>query len=300
MTPPIAHPDINRFGLHTWPFGSALPGDTYHRTPAMDRFLNRIPHLVAYGGYGLITGEPGTGKSTLLRIIVDHIGEHRDVVVRVLSRPQASLADFYRELGERFDVELRPHNRWRCAHVLRERWLTHWQQARQRPVILVDEAQEASAKVLSELRLLVADELDRGMLTTIVLAGDGRLLEHLGTPDLAPLSSRIGPRCHLEARAVDDLTELLERLLDAAGNPGLMSDEVITSCAEHAQGNCRALMHLGSELLEAACADPTCTVIDADLFSRLCAELVPGVPPPRSTRKRTRSPSRTAQRGGQR
>ena len=78
----------------------------------------------------------------------------------MLSRPQASLADFYREMGDLFGVELRPHNRWGGAKVLRERWQTHIDAALSRPVLLVDEAQEMQPAVLAELRLLSSAELD--------------------------------------------------------------------------------------------------------------------------------------------
>lgn len=272
MSHRLHRPDLRRFGLHTWPFGAALPPDAYHRTPAMTRFGNRLPGLLSYGGFGLITGEPGTGKSTFLRLLTHDIAQEPDVLVRVLSRPQASLADLYRELGACFDLDLRPHNRWQSAHGLRDRWRTHWQQLQLRPVLLIDEAQEASATILGELRLLASGELDRDVLASIVLAGDGRLLDHLASRALAPLASRIGPRCHLEPRPPEDLAALLRSLLEAAGNPSLMSDEVINACAQHAQGNCRALMHLAGELLEQACADDQCTVIDGATFDQLFAD----------------------------
>lgn len=275
ITPLDVSADIRRFGLHTWPFGGALPVSAYTLTPRMQQFLQRLPFLVTQGGFALVSGEPGTGKSTCLRIIYEQLREVRDMHVRVLSRPQASLADFYRELGAVFNVELRPHNRWRSAQALREEWVAHWTTASVRPVILVDEAQEATEKVLSELRLLASGELDQHVLASVILAGDRRLLDHLAAPDLAPLASRLGARCALEARSPEELQDLLRTLLEAAGNPALMTDEVLEACCRHAQGNCRSLMHLASELLEQACADPHCTLLDAALFNRLFDTTVP-------------------------
>ena len=99
-------------------------------------------------------GDPGTGKSAALRILAERLGNFRDVVIGVLSRPQASLADFYRELGHLFAVPLAPHNRWASAKVLREKWLHHIENSLYRPVLLIDEAQEMSSSALSELRFL--------------------------------------------------------------------------------------------------------------------------------------------------
>jgi general secretion pathway protein A len=151
---------LARFSLSFHPFALALPPETCLITPDMMHVLSRCDHLVASGGFALVVGDAGTGKSTLIRCLRARLGERTDLTVRVLTRPQASLADFYRELGALFDVSLRPHNRWTGSGVLRERWLAHWGTSHQRPVLLVDEAQEMHPVVLRELRLLCSAELD--------------------------------------------------------------------------------------------------------------------------------------------
>jgi KaiC/GvpD/RAD55 family RecA-like ATPase len=70
-----------------------------------------VEQLVADGGFALITGDPGTGKSVALRLLAERLDRLRDVVVGVVTRPQSGAADFYRELGELFNVKLSPHNR---------------------------------------------------------------------------------------------------------------------------------------------------------------------------------------------
>ena len=69
---------------------------------------------------------PGTGKSVTLRILAEGLEAKRDAKVGILSRPQAGLTDFYREMGELFGVELRPANRWGGAKLRPcEAWLCH-------------------------------------------------------------------------------------------------------------------------------------------------------------------------------
>jgi general secretion pathway protein A len=143
-------------------------------------------------------GAPGAGKSVTLRLLAERLSEQRDVKVGVCSRPQANLADFYREMGDLFGVELRPHNRWAGAKVLRERWQTHIDASLARPVLVVDEAQEMLSTVLSELRLLCSARLDSHILLTVVLAGDGRLLERLRSDEFLPLASRMRVRLAIE------------------------------------------------------------------------------------------------------
>jgi type II secretory pathway predicted ATPase ExeA len=116
-------------------------------------------------------------------------------------------------------------------------------------VLLVDEAQEMSVEVLSELRLLSSADFDAKSLLTVVLAGDGRLLERLRHPDLVPLATRIRTRLTTEAASREELSELLSHALAKAGNATLMTSELRDTLVDHAAGNYRLLMTLGGELL---------------------------------------------------
>ncbi|MBM3748908.1 MAG: general secretion pathway protein GspA, partial [Acidobacteria bacterium] len=158
-------------------------------------------------------------------------------------------ADFYRELGDVFSVKLTPWNRWGGFKALRERWRAHLTASRIKPVLLVDEAQEMSVEVLSELRLLSSADFDAKSLLTVVLAGDGRLLERLRHPDLVPLAGRIRTRLTTEAASREELSELLSHALAKAGNATLMTPELCHTLVDHAAGNYRLLMTLGGELL---------------------------------------------------
>lgn len=77
-----------------------------------------------------------------------------------INHPQSHQADFCSELGDVFGVSLRPSNRWDGFKALRERWLSHMESSRCRAVLLVGEAQEMTAKVLSEVRLLASSRFD--------------------------------------------------------------------------------------------------------------------------------------------
>ncbi len=72
---------------------------------------------VGDGGFVMVTGEPGTGKSVALRLLAERLRGLRDVV-----HPQSRVPDFYRELGDIFGVPFPPHNRWGGFKVLRARW----------------------------------------------------------------------------------------------------------------------------------------------------------------------------------
>jgi general secretion pathway protein A len=240
---------LGLWGLKWNPFSPELPGEGLLVTPRIEHFAWRVEQLVQEGGFALITGESGTGKSVALRIVAGRLQTLRDVTLGVLERPQSKAADFYRELGEIFAVKLAPHNRWGGFKALRERWKAHMASSRLRPVLLIDEAQEMSPDVLGELRLLSSADFDATSLLTVVLSGDGRLLELLRREDLVPLSTRIRARLVTEAAAREELLELLRHALLKAGNASLMTAELMDTLVDHSAGNSRSLMIMGADLL---------------------------------------------------
>jgi type II secretory pathway predicted ATPase ExeA len=260
------HPDLRElYGLKWNPFSPDVPVEALFRSKDLDTFFWRVERLVRGGGFALVTGEPGTGKSVALRQLAHHLAETPDAVVGVLARPQSSLADFYRELGDLFAVSLKPHNRWAGFKCLREAWTTQVEATRCRPVVLIDEAQEVLPAVLAELRILASTDFDSRSLLTVVLAGDMRLTRHFRREDLLPIASRIRVRMTLGHLAPKQLLDWIEHVLEQAGRPDLMTDEVRSTLAEHAAGNLRVLANMANDLLEVA-ARRRLDQIDAKLY----------------------------------
>jgi len=243
---------LSLFSLKFNPFSPEVPTSALWLSPPTESFCWRIEQQIGEGGFALVIGEPGTGKSAALRILAERLANLRDVEVGVLSRPQASLADFYRELGHLFAMALSPHNRWASAKALREKWLHHIESSLFRPVLLIDEAQEMSPPVFSELRLLSSADLDSRSILTTVLAGDRRLANRLEGVELLPIASRIRSRLRAEPLSAPQLLQCLNHLLKMAGNPKLLNAPLLQTLCEHAAGNLRLLMNMANELLAAA------------------------------------------------
>jgi type II secretory pathway predicted ATPase ExeA len=254
------------YGLKFNPFSPELPVEAIYVPPKIEGFCWRIEHAqIREGGFAMIHGDPGSGKSVVLRVLSDRLKRLPDVVVGAINHPQSHLADFYRELGDVFGVPLRPSNRWGGFKALRERWLSHMESTRCRAVLLVDEAQEMTSQVLSELRLLASSQFDSQPLLCIVMAGDARLLEKLRREELIPLGSRIRTRLATEFASRDELLACLTHLLAGAGNASLMTRPLCQTLCDHAAGNYRILTTMAAELLAAA-AQRDLPVLDEKLY----------------------------------
>ena len=268
------------YGLKWNPFAVELPLEALCVPPKLELFCSRIEQsLIREGGFAFITGDPGAGKSVALRLLAERLGRVPDLTVGALTHPQSHLADFYQELGELFGVAVRPQSRWAGFKTLRERWLAHLDHTRLRPVLLIDEAQEMLPAVLSELRLLASTHFDSRPLLTVILAGDGRLADLLRRDDLLPLGSRIRIRLPLGYAAREELHACLGHLLSTAGNPTLMTPELMHTLCEHALGNYRVLTAMAAELLAAA-AQRELPQLDEKLYLELFVQPRP-TPKPR-------------------
>lgn len=260
------------YGLKFNPFTPDLPTDAIYVPPRIEDFCWRIEQVqVREGGFAMIHGDPGSGKSIALRVLAERLARLPDITVGAINHPQSNLADFYRELGDVFGVPLRPHNRWGGFKALREQWQAHLESTRRRPVLLIDEAQEMAPPVLSELRLMASAHFDSQPLLCVVLAGDGRLPEKLRREDLVPLGSRIRTRLATEYASREELLACLNHLLAGAGNASLMTPGLRQTLCDHAAGNYRILMTLAGEMLTVA-ARRDLGVLDEKLYLDVFAQ----------------------------
>ena len=213
------------FGLHEKPF-SITPDPRY--LFLSERHGEALAHLVygvtESGGFIQLTGEVGTGKTTLVRtLLLNRMPENADVAV--VLNPQLSVVEFLATIREELHIDLL-HNKGsiKAQTDALNRYLLRAHAAGRRTILVVDEAQNLSPPVLEQVRLLTNLETAKQKLLQIVLIGQPELRELLARTDLRQLAQRITARYHLEPLTRHETSQYIEHRLKVAGALGEVFD----------------------------------------------------------------------------
>ncbi len=213
------------FGLNEKPF-SITPDPRYLFLSA--RHGEALAHLVygvtESGGFIQLTGEVGTGKTTLVRsLLLNRMPDNADVAV--VLNPQLSVVEFLATICEELHIEV-THNKG-SVKALTDALNRHLLQAHaagRRTILVVDEAQNLAPAVLEQVRLLTNLETAKQKLLQIILIGQPELRELLARTDLRQLAQRITARYHLEPLSREESASYIEHRLKVAGALGEVFD----------------------------------------------------------------------------
>ncbi len=213
------------FGLHEKPF-SITPDPRY--LYLSERHGEALAHLVygvtESGGFIQLTGEVGTGKTTLVRsLLLNRLPDNADVAV--VLNPQLSVVEFLATICEELHIEV-THNKG-SIKALTDALNLHLLKAHaanRRTILVVDEAQNLAPAVLEQVRLLTNLETAKQKLLQIILIGQPELRDLLARNDLRQLAQRITARYHLEPLSREETASYIEHRLKVAGALGEVFD----------------------------------------------------------------------------
>ena len=129
---------LSLYGLKWNPFLPETPNEALLALEETTTFIWRVENLLSEGGIALITGEPGAGKSSALRLLEERLNSIPEINVAKIERPQSKLTDFYSELSQGFDIGVNPRNRLSSFRIMREEWRSHIAATLMRPTVLID------------------------------------------------------------------------------------------------------------------------------------------------------------------
>ena len=215
---------LSFFGLIEKPF-AITPDPRY--LYLSERHAEALAHLLyginESGGFIQLTGEVGTGKTTVVRTLLSRLPHHADVAVILNPRvtPVEFLLTICEELGLGLDEADRDSVK-QMVDALNRRLLASHAEGR-RVIVIVDEAQNLSAEVLEQVRLLTNLETATQKLLQIILIGQPELREILDRTELRQLAQRITGRYHLNPLLKHETLQYVRHRMRVAGHPARSS-----------------------------------------------------------------------------
>ena len=166
-------------------------------------------------GFVVITGEVGSGKTTLIESFLKEV--EADIVVAQVNQTQVSAVDFLQAVLVQFGFSPFKMKKGELIATLNQ-FLVEQYSAGRKVLLIVDEAQNLSLRVLEEVRLLSGVETTKDKVLRIILAGQPELSDKLDAPELKQLAQRVRLRFHLGTLSPEDMRAYIQHRLEVAGS----------------------------------------------------------------------------------
>jgi len=247
------------FALTGFPFDLSPVPEELFATAALAEATARLKHLLALRGIGLITGEAGAGKTTVCRKLAAelHPGLHR---VCYVSLSTGNVMDMYKSIGWELGLPTE-RNRASAFRVIRAEVTRLSQEAKQHPVLIIDEAHHLRHEVLEDLRLLTNYQMDADNRLCLLLVGLTELRRRLAMAVHESLAQRLVVRYHLGGLSPEELPQYLAHRLRLVGcELPLFEPPAIEALYQCSRGVPRRLNRLAHYALTSAALDKARTV----------------------------------------
>lgn len=224
------------FGLRERPFDLLPNPDFLFPSRAHKRALTYLVHGIrSRAGFILLTGEVGSGKTTLIRnIIRTHL---KDSIVSKVFNTKVDSQQLLAQINGDFGLETEGLDKTALLRDLHD-FLIDQYASRRDAVLIIDEAQNLSPEILEEVRMLSNLETDRDKLLQIILVGQPELRATLALPGLLQLRQRIQINCHIQPLSASEVGEYITYRLERAGNRDALrfDPEAVEAIAAYSRG----------------------------------------------------------------
>src|SRR6056297_3677415 len=244
------------FGLKEAPFSIAVnPRYLFMSARHRDALAHLLYGVGAGGGFILLTGEVGTGKTTINRCLLEQLPQDTDIAI--ILNPALNALELLASVCDEFGIDY-PHGSAQDRPTLKmltdrlHRFLLENHQRGRKTVLLIDEAQHLDFDVLEQIRLLTNLETNSEKLLQIILIGQPELAQMLARPELRQLNQRITARFNLEPLNREETAAYIRHRLQVAGlAPGTepFPPAVVRGIYRHSRGVPRLINLLCDRLL---------------------------------------------------
>lgn len=252
------------YNLTEHPFDVTPNPKFLYLTPQHATAINHLQFAILRGcGFALLTGEVGTGKTTICRRLISQFDERFSTAL--VLNPNLTATQLLRAIAVEFGIPEPPRDRFGCIQAL-NRFLLQANATGKTCVLIIDEAQVMSIELLETVRLLSNLETNSRKLLQIILVGQPELRKKLFTPALRQLAQRITVRYHLAPISRAETAEYLKHRLKIAGADGTihLTEDAIDEIFGNSGGTPRLINAISDRALLAGYVNGT-TRIDKNI-----------------------------------
>ena len=267
------------FGLQERPFSITPDPRFLYPSPQHQEALGHLQYGIGENsGFALLTGEVGTGKTTVIRTLIDQLPE--GINIASITNPQLSADELVASICDELGVVYPANTRSLKTLIdLLNHFLVEHHKIGNHSVVIIDEAQNLSRESLEQIRLLTNLETHQEKLLRIILVGQPELRDLLQRHDLRQLAQRITARCHLGMLTADQTRAYIgHRLAIAGANSNLFSNAAVNRVFKITGGIPRLINALCDRALLGAYSEEA-TTITPKIVKRASQELFTGVTP---------------------
>lgn len=212
------------FGLKTKPFQLTPDPEFLFLSKIHKKALTYLNYGITSdsGGFILVTGEVGTGKTTIIRSLIKDF--RKDVIFSHIKNTRLTSEELISAINEEFDLEVKEKGKVQMLRELTD-FLIEQYVNNSKPVLIIDEAQNLTAELLEEIRLISNIETDNSKLLQIIMIGQSELRKTLSRPELRALRQRINISCHLYPLTSEETGQYIFHRLEVAGNRNAVTFE---------------------------------------------------------------------------
>ena len=231
---------LSYFNLTSDPFTKELDAGKLTMLPSVERALAAAELLVETRGIGVMSGKSGTGKTCLLRLLIDRLqpGLYKSYY---LCHTSVAIVEFYTHLCDVFGLDP-SHRRAPMFRAIKEHILSMRSSTRIHPLLIIDEAHHLNNDILAELRLITNFHADSLNALTVLLCGNEHLPRRFGLSVLEPLASAITISIPIEALPKEETFVYIEsRLVDAGAQAPFITKNALELIYQASGGIMRAV-----------------------------------------------------------
>ncbi|MCW5699014.1 MAG: AAA family ATPase [Rhodospirillales bacterium] len=219
------------YGFSEKPFSLIPDPDFLYLSKGHQLALNLLEYgLTEQTGFVVITGEVGSGKTTLVRQLLNTVSD--EVVIGLITNTHQSFGELLQWIALAFDMDCRDKDKVGLYQDFVNFLIEQYASSR-RTVVIIDEAQNLSLSALEELRMLSNINADKDYLLQLILVGQPELLRKLKRPQLRQFVQRVGVDYHLGPLSIEDTIGYVRHRIEVAGGDPNLFDEFACAAVHH-------------------------------------------------------------------